>query len=210
MNTLMLCGSPHGEGGNSTFYLNALLEKLGGEGQLYNTIQSPEISEKAFLQAIKNGDNIVFSFPLYADALPAYFLAFLSKIRKSAEGIVSQSRVYVIVNNGFYDDMQNSIAIRIMWKWCDECGLAKGRALAVGAGGMVHLAPLGKGPLAQADTALEQMAEDIRNNKSGDTIFIRPSFPRFLYTFMGNMGFVSEGKKNGLSKADIKRRLCVN
>lgn len=27
---------------------------------------------------------------------------------------------------------------------------------------------------------------------------------RFLYTFMGNLSFTAEGKKNGLSKADIK------
>ena len=204
MSTLMLCGSPHIEGGNSTYFLKALKEKLSGKGDIYNIMHSSEISEAAFLQALKNGENIVFSFPLYADSLPAYFLAFLKRLKTSAEGIVSQSRVYVIVNNGFYDDVQNNIAIKIIWKWCDECGLLKGRALAIGAGGMVHAAPLGKGPLAKADTALKQMAEDIKNNRSGDTIFVKPSFPRFLYTFMGNMSFTAEGKKNGLSKANIK------
>lgn len=204
MSTLMLCGSPHNEGGNSTYFLNALKEKLNGKGEIYNIMQSYEISEAAFLESLKNGENIVFSFPLYADSLPAYFLAFLKKLKTSTEGIVSESRVYVIVNNGFYDDVQNNIAIKIIWKWCDKCGLLKGRALAVGAGGMVHAAPLGKGPLAKVDGALHQMAEDIKNNRSGDTIFVKPSFPRFLYTFMGNLSFTAEGKKNGLSKADIK------
>ena len=85
-----------------------------------------------------------------------------------------------------------------------NAGLQKGRALAVGAGGMVHAAPLGKGPLAKVDGALEELAEDIKNSKTGDTIFVKPSFPRFLYTFMGNLSFTAEGKKNGLSKADIK------
>ena len=204
MNTLMLCGSPHNEGGNSTFLLNALKEKLNEDGKIYNIMHSPEISEKAFLQALKNGENIVFSFPLYADSLPAYFLDFLKKLKASVEGNVSQSRVYVIVNNGFYDDVQNRIAIKIMWKWCDECGLLKGSALAVGAGGMVQAAPLGKGPLAKVDDALRQLAENIKNCRSGDTIFVKPSFPRFLYTFMGNMSFTAKGKKNGLSKKDIK------
>ena len=206
MSTLMLCGSPHNEGGNSTYFLNALKDKLGGNEEIYHTMQAPEVSETAFLQALENGENIVFSFPLYADSLPAYFLAFLKRLKTSAEGIVSQSRVYVIVNNGFYDDVQNNIAIKIMWKWCEKCGLGKGRALAVGAGGMVHAAPLGKGPLAKVDAALEQMAENIKNSRSGDTIFVKPSFPRFLYTFMGNLSFTAEGKKNGLSKADIKKR----
>ena len=204
MSTLMLCGSPHNEGGNSTYFLNALKEKLNGKGEIYNIMQSYEISEAAFLESLKNGENIVFSFPLYADSLPAYFLAFLKKLKTSTEGIVSESRVYVIVNNGFYDDVQNNIAIKIIWKWCDKCGLLKGRALAVGAGGMVHAAPLGKGPLAKVDVALEEMAEDIKNGRSGDTIYVKPSFPRFLFTFMGNLSFTAEGKKNGLSKADIK------
>lgn len=204
MRTLMLCGSPHNEGGNSTFFLNALKEKMNGEGKIYNIMYSPEIAEAAFLQSLKCGENIVFSFPLYADALPAHFLAFLKKIKASAEGILSQSKVYVIVNNGFYDDVQNRIAIKIMRKWCDKCGLLKGRVLAVGAGGMVQAAPLGKGPLSKIDNALDQLAEDIEKCKSGDTIFIKPSFPRFLYTFMGNMSFTAEGRKNGLEKKDIK------
>ena len=69
---------------------------------------------------------------------------------------------------------------------------------------MVHAAPLGKEPLAKVDGALKQMAEDIKNSRSGDTIFVKPSFPRFLYTFIGNLSFTAESKKNGLSKADIK------
>lgn len=204
MSTLMLCGSPHNDGGNSTYLLNALKAKLNEEGEIYNLMHSPEISEAAFLRALKNEENIVFSFPLYADSLPAYFLAFLKKLKASADGITSQSRVYVIINNGFYDDVQNRIAIKIMWEWCDKCGLLKGCALAVGAGGMIHAAPLGKGPLAKVDTALDKFAEDIKNRRSGDTVFVKPSFPRFLYTLMGNMSFTVAGKKNCLRKKDIK------
>ena len=204
MSTLMLCGSPHNEGGNSTYLLTVLKEKLNKDGKIYNIMHSSEISEDAFLQALKNGENIVFSFPLYADSLPAYFLAFLKKLKANAENINSQSRVYVIINNGFYDDVQNRIAIKIMWKWCDKCGLLKGRAIAVGAGGILHAAPLGKGPMARVDTVLDEFAEDIKNRRLGDTIFVKPSFPRFLYTLMGNMSFTAEGRKNGLSKKDIK------
>lgn len=34
MSTLMLCGSPHNEGGNSTYFLKALKEKLKGKGEI--------------------------------------------------------------------------------------------------------------------------------------------------------------------------------
>ena len=205
MNVLMLCGSPHDEGGNSTYFLEGLNGKLGGKAKIYNTIKSPQISESAFLSALRNGENIVFSFPLYADSLPAYFLGFLRRLKKAAESIKSESRVYVIVNNGFYDSAQNNIAVKIMWKWCDKCGLKKGSALTIGGGGMAQAAPIGKGPMAKVGTALEQMAEDIQNSRSGGTAFVEPAFPRFMYKFAGNIGFAMQGKKNGLSKTQIKR-----
>ena len=50
MSTLMLCGSPHNEGGNSTYFLKGLKEKLNGKGDIYNIMHSSEISEAAFLQ----------------------------------------------------------------------------------------------------------------------------------------------------------------
>ena len=205
MSVLMLCGSPHDRGGNSVYILEGLMEKLKGNVEIFNTVVSPKISENAFLKAVKNGNNIVFSFPLYADALPAYFLGFLKRLEVVTKDIDSDSRVYLIVNNGFYDDAQNNIAIKIMWKWCEKCGLKKGRALAVGAGGLTQAAPIGKGPMAKVGAALEQMADDIQNSRTADTIFVRPAFPRFLYELIGNHSFVTEGKKNGLNRADIKK-----
>lgn len=204
MSTIMICGSPHDKGGNSTYLLEALKEKLG-DGEIYNAINFPEKAETAFLKALENGDNIVFSFPLYADSLPAYFLMFLKKLEQQLHETHFKSRVYVIVNNGFYDDFQNSIAIKIVWKWCEKCSLKKGRVLAVGAGGMTKAAPMGKGPMAKVEAALEKLAWDIQKNNSGDTIFVKPAFPRFMYKFMGNISFTLAGKKNGLTKADMKK-----
>lgn len=207
MNVLMLCGSPHDEGGNSTYLLNGLKEIMGVEAKIYNTMKSPEIAESMFVQTIKNNGSIILSFPLYADSLPAYFLAFMQRLEKAAAGIVSQSKVYVIVNNGFYDAIQNYIAIRVVSKWCDKCGLTMGRALAVGSGGMAQAAPIGKGPFANLGKAMENLAESIKNGETGETIFVQPSFPRFMYKVMGNMSFTAEGKKNGLSKSEMRRAL---
>ncbi|MGM9550676.1 MAG: hypothetical protein ACI3XA_00275 [Clostridia bacterium] len=205
MSTIMICGSPHGKGGNSTYLLEALNEKLGGVCEIYNAINFPESAENAFLRAVEKGDSIVFSFPLYADSLPAHFLLFLRRMEQLIKETASESRIYVIVNNGFYDDFQNSIAIKIVWKWCEKCSLKKGRALAVGAGGMTQAAPIGKGPMAKVGESLEKLSEDIQKNRSGDTIFVKPSFPRFMYKSMGNLSFTLEGKKNGLTRAHMKK-----
>lgn len=207
MGILMLCGSPHDKGGNSTYFLEGLKERLNSDETIYNIMKSPKISETAFLKAIKNGDNIVFSFPLYADSLPAYFIGFLRQLENLAAGIVSQSRIYGIVNCGFYDAVQNHIAVSMLWKWCEKCGLKKGSALAIGAGGMAQAVPIGKGPMAKAGAALEKLAEDIKNSRSSDTAYIEPSFPRFLYKIAGNMGFTAQAKKNGLKKSEVRTQL---
>lgn len=207
MNTLMLCGSPHDKGGNSTYILEGLREKLGVEKTIYNIMKTTQICETLFLNAVKNGDNIVFSFPLYVDSLPAYLLDFLRRMEKEMAGIITCSRVYVIVNCGFYDAKQTHIALSIMWKWCEKCGLQKGSAVAIGGGGLTQIAPIGKGPMASVGDALENLAEHIKQGQKGETLYIEPSFPRFMYKFFGNRGFTVEGKKNGLSKADIRRKI---
>ena len=108
------------------------------------------------------------------------------------------------VVGGIFVPVTDFSFIKVMWKWCEKCGLKKGRALAVGAGGMAQAAPIGKGPMAKVGTALEQMAEDIKNDVSGDTIYTKPILPRCMYKIAGNFSFVAEGKKNGLSRKQIK------
>ena len=204
----LLCGSPNAEDGNSLYMLNALKQAASSDAPVYSAIKSPDISQEAFVRAVESGEPTVLSFPLYADSLPAYFLRFLTRLEKVCAGLNTSraGRIYVIVNNGFYDAAQNDIAIEIIKRWCERCSLTYGRALAVGAGGMVKAAPIGKGPMAGLEKELLALADDIQSGKSGETAYVETAMPRWIYRIAGNMSFNIEAKKNGLRKRDLLKR----
>jgi hypothetical protein len=63
---------------------------------------------------------------------------------------------------------------------------------------MVGALPIGRGPLRNLGRALDSLAGNIRALESAENIFAEPNFPRFLYTFAGNMGWKSQARRNGL------------
>ena len=206
MTVTMICDSPNMKNSNSMYLLNGLKSMLKSEAVIYRTRNDAENAREAALAAAKNNAPIVFAFPLYADQLPSDFLKFLCELEPEIKKIRTESKVYAIVQNGFYDAFQNGIAVRIMKKWCEKCGLHFGQAVMIGAGGMAQAAPLGKGPAAKTGAVIAELAQSIDNNASGETLTAEPIFPRTLYKIAGNMSFVKMGKENGLSRADIKRK----
>ncbi len=204
MEVVMICGSPNMKNSNSMYLLNGLKSMLKTEAEIYRTKGGAESAQKAALAAAKDNAPIVFAFPLYADQLPSDFLKFLFELEPEMKEVSTKSKVYVVVQNGFYDARQNNIAVRIVKKWCEKCGLIFGQAAMIGAGGMAQAAPLGKGPAAKTGEVIEKLARSIDNNEGGEILAAEPIFPRFLYKVAGNMSFAKMGKGNGLDRKDMK------
>ena len=93
--------------------------------------------------------------------------------------------VYVIANCGFYEGKQNKIALNIMKCWCKKMNIKLAQGIGIGAGEMMgglRNVPMGKGPNTNLGLALDNLAKNINENKSGDDIFTTPSmFPRFAF-----------------------------
>ncbi len=202
----MICGSPNMKNSNTLYILNGLKAMLKSEAEIYRTKSNEADARSAVLTAAKSDQSLVFAFPLYADQLPSDLLKFLYELEPQLKEINTHSRVYVIVQNGFYDKTQNRLAVLIVKKWCEKCGLVFARALMIGAGGMTQAAPIGKGPSAPVGKALAELAESIDSGTAGEIISAAPLFPRFLYKLAGNMGFTMQGRENGLTKNDIKAK----
>lgn len=207
MKILMLCGSPRPQKSTSHYLLNVLKERLCNENEILMCSIAEKNSdiERTVLENAEDIDVIVAAFPLYVDSIPGSFLKVLENIEEQIKEHKIDCKLYVIVNNGFYDAKQNSIAIDIMWNWCEKCGMTKGRAMAVGAGEMVQGIPLGAGPMKNLGNAMNQFTEDIQHRNSGETIFVEPNFPRCLYKTAAHMGWHKSAKKNGLKISDIKK-----
>lgn len=207
MKILMICGSPRPQKSTSQYLLNALKEKLDAENEILVCHVSGVNSnvEQVVLDNIEDAKVMVLAFPLYVDGIPGSLLKVLSNIESRIKEYKFDCKLYIMVNNGFYDVKQNSIAIDMVWKWCEKCGLKKGRALGVGAGEMVQMAPLGVGPSKDLGGVMEQLTDDIRSISSGEKVFVEPNFPRFLYKAAAHSGWRKSAAKNGLKPADIKK-----
>lgn len=208
MKIWMLCGSPRPQRGNSMYLLEGLRDRLGPEQEV--TIHRAYGEREPILEDLPNSGALVIAFPLYVDGLPSHLLGLLRWLQAAMPERQRPVKVYVIANNGFYEAEQNRAAIDMVWKWCDACGLTRGRALAVGAGEMLQAAPLGKGPSTNAGKALDQLAKDILNGVSGETMYVKPNFPRFLYKLAGQSGMRRTAKKNGLKAPAVKAKIPVD
>lgn len=197
-----IVGSPKPQKSASLFLLKEIEKKLDNKFQLFWFESKKQLTgeqEKDLFDC----DVLVLSFPLYVDGVPSHLLEWLQQVEKKAKKQDKKITVYAIVNCGFYEAKQNHLALRIIEKWCEKSGFGWGQGLQVGAGGMVMVAPAGKGPSKNLGKAIEKFCLNICNKKTGETLLVHPNFPRKLYITAAHFGWKKQGKKNGLTKKEI-------
>lgn len=159
------------------------------------------------LEELANCDVLVFAFPLYVDGIPAHLLSCLYEIEEYFnKNLQKKVMVYSLVNCGFFEGHQNEIAIEIMKNWCQKSKLIWGQGIGIGGGGMLPSlknVPEGKGPKKNIGEALNVMAENICEVRSGEDRYVSPNFPRFAYKFGAEMGWRQQIKANGLKVRDL-------
>ena len=204
MKIVMLSGSPRPQRSTSMYLLQALKEKLA-EGNEIVILQAIAQNTAAIVEALSGCNALVIACPLYVDGVPSNLLEVLRAVEAAKIRGRIKTMVYFIVNNGFYEARQNSIAIRILWHWCDQSGFSRGYAIGVGAGELVQAAPLGHGPSANLGKAIALLAEDIPLRMEAEWSYIRPNFPRFLYKLAAHHNWRKQAHANGLTNAEIRR-----
>lgn len=215
----LINGSPRGTNSASQYFIDEVCKLLDKE-----KIEIEEISiidfrkstdkEKIYTEVI-NSDNIIFTFPLYVDSLPSIVIEFLIgfenfiKNRENFMDVRRLPRVYAIVNCGFFEGQQNRYAVQIMKNFCDKVHFTWRFGIGIGAGEFMRETqnniPLNKNPKQKIYKALQDMKEDIENNVETpkNNIFESPQFPKFLFKFMGNRGWIKMGKLNKISKKQL-------
>lgn len=205
MKVLFLDGSPKAKDSASAYLLGKLEERLGdGVKATWMNARKPDMA--AFLAEAQGADALVVAFPLYVDGLPSHLLRFLEQVCQGLAETAPGPRLYVILNNGFYESRQNRPAMDAMRLFCMRAGLVWGQAIGVGAGPMVEASPPGYGPMKNLGRALDRLAENIQKGKTGKDCFVEPNFPRVLYRRMGNVLWRRLGRKNGIKPAALRAR----
>lgn len=204
MKIVFLDGSPKCKDSTSQYLLKSLETRLIGCDILWHDAREYNIDTLA--DKILASDALVLAFPLYVDSIPSHLLLALTKLQPLLLASSCRTKVYTIVNCGFYDAVQNNIAVNMIRTWCDKSGLFWGQGISIGAGGMVQTAPIGKGPCTSIGKNFDCFAANILGLKSADSLYTAPNFPRFLYKTAAHIGWRSQAKKNGLKIKDLKRQ----
>lgn len=204
MKIALINASPKRGDSASKTILQALEKRLPGAEMIW--IDSAAGDAAALLRAVRGCRALVFAFPLYVDGIPANLLRQLEQICPNLAQAAPQARIYTLVNNGFYEGSQNTLALEMMQHFTQEAGLTWGQGIGVGAGGMIHSAPIGAGPLARLGQTLDAMADSLLQERSAENITLAPNFPRILYKLAAHSGWRAQARKNGLKKSDLYKR----
>lgn len=210
MKIMMIDGSPKVSKSNSEYFLNILSDFIESK-YIVKYKLSKKVDYEDIIKEINTIDTLVFAFPLYVDSLPSHVLEFLIMLEENFKDNLKGVNVYVIANCGFYEGKQNKIALNIMKCWCKKMNIKWAQGIGIGAGEMMgglRNVPMGKGPNTNLGLALDNLAKNINENKSGDDIFTTPSmFPRFAFRLAANRFWISKANRNGLKKRDLNK--CI-
>lgn len=210
MKIMMIDGSPKVSKSNSEYFLNILSDFIESKDIVKYKL-SKKVDYEDIIKEINTIDTLVFAFPLYVDSLPSHVLEFLIMLEENFKDNLKGVNVYVIANCGFYEGKQNKIVLNIMKCWCKKMNIKWAQGIGIGAGEMMgglRNVPMGKGPNTNLGLALDNLAKNINENKSGDDIFTTPSmFPRFAFRLAANRFWISKANRNGLKKRDLNK--CI-
>lgn len=210
MKIMMIDGSPKVSKSNSEYFLNILSDFIESKDIVKYKL-SKKVDYEDIIKEINTIDTLVFAFPLYVDSLPSHVLEFLIMLEENFKDNLKGVNVYVIANCGFYEGKQNKIVLNIMKCWCKKMNIKWAQGIGIGDGEMMgglRNVPMGKGPNTNLGLALDNLAKNINENKSGDDIFTTPSmFPRFAFRLAANRFWISKANRNGLKKRDLNK--CI-
>lgn len=207
MKISIINGSPKAIKSNSEIlgnYLSSLLKE--NEIKKYYSIYFRLNDENK--NEIHNSDILIFLFPLHVDGIPSNLLKLLVKFEEE-KIIKSETKIYCIVNNGFYESKQNRLAILQIKNWCEKVNARWGQGIGVGAGELLpHLKkyPLGQGPLKNLGKVLDEFSANIITLKSDEDIYLNPNWLKSLYFFQATISWILKGKKNNLRVRELFRK----
>ena len=182
----------------------AFLEQRLGAGHNYIHCTTANAKPQELVDSISGCNAIIIAFPLYADGIPSRLLRLLISIETSLAGAATCPKLYVIINNGYYEARQNKPALDMMRIFCKKAGFEWGQGVGIGGGGMIHTAATDSWLTRNMFKALDVLAQNILSGKSAEDILSDPNIPRFIYILAGNMGWKNMARKNGIN---LKKQL---
>ena len=207
MKIIIINGSPKTIKSNSEILGNYLFPLLKENNiKKYYSIHF-QLNDK-MKNEIYNSDVLIFIFPLYVDGIPSNLLKLLVKFEKE-NAIRPETKIYCIVNNGFYEGKQNFLALLHMKNWCKKVNAKWGQGIGIGSGELLPYLKnlkLGQGPLKNLEKILNRLSRNILTLNSDKNIYITPNWPRSLYFIQGSISWILKARKNNLKIRELFKK----
>ena len=162
---------------------------------------------------MEDSDIWIIALPLYVDTLPGHLTWWLKQFEMNRNTLSEKKRirVYGIVNSGFPEARQNADALHILKFFCRKNALTWRFGIGMGMGEpykQMKDMPLNSYMKRDILHAYQSLRDDLKDEESPEkeNLYTAVRFPRFLYTMMGSVGWVSRARKNGLKKRDLYAR----
>jgi hypothetical protein len=221
---LLIIGSPKTNRPSTSSVLgDYLLGRLAGHGWETESLTlraslNREEGQAELLRSVDRAGLILLVFPLYADALPFLVTKALEVMAagRRAASQPSPKRLLAVVNSGFPETHQNSLALAICQEFAAQTGIAWSGGLALGGGGIVGSKPLTESkrsgpPVLHIIRALDLTAAALAQGQPAPPEAMKlmarnpiPMMPfalwRWIYMRLGGKGFEREAARNGIPK----------
>lgn len=203
MLTVMINGSPKAGISASGCVLEEMKKHFPAGQEFYDMSFRKGVVSREDMEAVKGADSIVIAFPLYVDGVPSHMLRCMEEIRDVSAG------VYAVCNCGFYEAEQNRHALEIVKNWCRANSLQWRGGLGIGGGGALSMIlPKKSGIFKRAVVkALKETAKRAARGEAMETTYVRVGIPGRLYKMAAETNWRRALKNNGLTAADLTRRL---
>ena len=207
MKIIIINGSPKTIKSNSEILGNYLFPLLKENNiKKYYSIHF-QLNDKT-KNEIYNSDVLIFIFPLYVDGIPSNLLKLLVNFEK--ENVVRpETKIYCIVNNGFYEGKQNFLALLHMKNWCKKVNAKWGQGIGIGSGELLPYLKkfkLGQGPLKNLEKILNRFSRNILTLNSDKNIYINPNWPKSLYFIQGSISWILKARKNNIKIRELFKK----
>ena len=207
MKIIIINGSPKTVKSNSEILGNYLFPLLKENNiKKYYSIYF-QLNDKT-KNEIYNSNVLIFIFPLYVDGIPSNLLKLLVKFEK--ENVIRpETKIYCIVNNGFYEGKQNFLALLHMKNWCKKVNAKWGQGIGIGSGELLPYLKkfkLGQGPLKNLEKILNRFSRNILTLNSDKNIYINPNWLKSLYFIQGSISWILKARKNNLKIRELFKK----
>ncbi len=133
---LIVNASPRAKFSNSKKYIEIFKSFYSGDVFEYNANTK---DPKKALNVIGQSTDMLLVFGLYVDSLPQPLLSWLIELENLT--LSRKPVVHVIVNCGFLEPKQNSVAIDMIKLFCSQNGYTFGSSLSIGSGEAILTTP---------------------------------------------------------------------